>query len=207
MIEYSIFSCSTENALIKTSNSYVSKNVGILSRDGKITGNNIKGNSYKFDSETTLEIINIWKKIENRDLTKDIEFYINMNEQINYFNVKDEQYLSFLSKDRAKNELKELFTGEDSKILNFNMLENNKINIIINFDLILEDKNQGNINLNNNTCENIYWIIYGEAIFINTNIIGIIIAYGDIIVKNSQINGKLISISGNIFLDSNSRIN
>ncbi len=46
---YSLFTCKTENSVICTGSSYVSKNVGFLERTGRLEGVNINGNIYRMD--------------------------------------------------------------------------------------------------------------------------------------------------------------
>ena len=208
MENYSIFTCKAENSVICTGSSYVSKNIGFLEREGRVEGNNINGNICRMDNRAASQILQIWRNVELRDRIEDIEFYLNSHEKLYHYSIVEyECYVSFLPKERAYREVREIFTDEDSKILNFNVGENARLKIIVNFNLILEDKEQGNINLvGKSTYENVHWIIYGTAIFIGVNLVGIIIAFGDIIVKNSKVKGKLISISGDIILDSNSCI-
>jgi hypothetical protein len=115
---------------------------------------------------------------------------------------------SYLSAEQAKiiSKDKKVDYKNNSDILNSTFKGDNLYNILINYDVVLDNKNSKITTKNGANYQKVIWIITGETTIKNTTLKGTVISNGNIAVINSKIQGRLFSINGNVILDNKSKI-
>ena len=132
--------------------------------------------------------------------SKELKIYsINSIGNLAFF-VDSSYLISYLSAAQANIEF-EIDEKYDSQIINMTFKHKNLYNILINYDVVLNNNNSRIKTKDGANYQEVVWIVTGNTVIDNTILKGTVISYGNIDVFNSKVKGRLFSINGSVTLN------